>query len=48
MRAAANFILRRFVGEVDLMDLAFTCETVLELRRMDEMGQARQNTFAGN
>lgn len=35
--AAAKFILCRFVGEVDLLDLAFTCETLLELKRMDEM-----------
>jgi hypothetical protein len=35
--AARKFIPRRFVGEYDLTELAFTCETWLELKRMDEM-----------
>jgi hypothetical protein len=35
--AAGKFIPRRFVGEVNLMELALTCKTWLELKRMDEM-----------
>jgi hypothetical protein len=35
--AAGKFIPRRFVGEFDLTELGFACETWLELRRMDEM-----------
>ncbi|MGA2029569.1 MAG: hypothetical protein ABSG87_05820, partial [Verrucomicrobiota bacterium] len=35
--AAIKFIPRRFVGEFDLTELAFTCETWLMLKRMDEM-----------
>jgi hypothetical protein len=35
--AAIKFISRRFVGEFDLTELAFACETWLELKRMDEM-----------
>jgi hypothetical protein len=33
--AACKFIPRRFVGEFDLTELAFTCETWLELKRRD-------------
>jgi lipopolysaccharide biosynthesis regulator YciM len=36
-KAAAKFIPRRFAGEFDIAELAFTCETWLELKRMDEM-----------
>jgi hypothetical protein len=35
--AASKFIPHRFSGEFDIAELAFTCETWLELKRMDEM-----------
>ena len=35
--AAGKFVPRRFVGEVNLMELVLTCKTWLELKRMDEM-----------
>jgi hypothetical protein len=35
--AASKFIPLRFAGEFDIAELAFTCETWLELKRMDEM-----------
>ena len=35
--AASKYIPRRFAGEFDMAELAFTCETWLELKRMDEM-----------
>ena len=35
--AASKFVPSRFVGEFDLTELAFSCETLLELKRMDEM-----------
>jgi hypothetical protein len=35
--AAIKFIPRRFVGEFDLFEFAFTCEIWLRLNRMDEM-----------
>jgi lipopolysaccharide biosynthesis regulator YciM len=35
--AASKYIPRRFAGEFDITELAFTCETWLELKRMDEL-----------